>query len=26
MPQARALYQNAEKILAEREAGQTSHP
>src|ERR1700723_1587194 len=25
MPQARALYQNAEKILAEREAGQTSH-
>jgi carboxyl-terminal processing protease len=26
MPQARALYQNAEKILAEREAGQASHP
>ena len=26
MPQARALYQNAEKILAERESGQTSHP
>jgi carboxyl-terminal processing protease len=26
IPQARALYQNAEKILAEREAGQTSRP
>jgi carboxyl-terminal processing protease len=26
MPRARALYQNAEKILAEREAGQTSRP
>jgi carboxyl-terminal processing protease len=26
MPQAKALYQNAEKILAERESGQTSHP
>jgi carboxyl-terminal processing protease len=26
MPQSRALYQNARKILAEREAGQTSHP
>jgi carboxyl-terminal processing protease len=26
MPQARALYQNAEKILAERESGQTSRP
>jgi carboxyl-terminal processing protease len=26
VPQSRALYQNARKILAEREAGQTSHP
>ena len=26
IPQSRALYQNARKILAEREAGQTSHP
>jgi carboxyl-terminal processing protease len=26
IPQARALYQNARKILAEREAGQSSHP
>ena len=26
VPQYRALYQNARKILAEREAGQTSHP
>jgi carboxyl-terminal processing protease len=26
MPQARALYQNAEKILAERESGQASRP
>jgi carboxyl-terminal processing protease len=26
IPQARALYQNARKIVAERQAGQTSHP
>ncbi|MGA8222917.1 MAG: S41 family peptidase [Candidatus Acidiferrales bacterium] len=26
IPQARALYQNARKIVAEREAGQTNHP
>ena len=26
IPQAKALYQNARKILAEREAGQTSQP
>jgi len=26
IPQARALYQNARKILAEREAGQSNHP
>ena len=26
IPQSRALYQNARKIVAERQAGQTSHP
>jgi carboxyl-terminal processing protease len=26
IPQARALYQNARKVVAERQAGQTSHP
>jgi len=26
IPQAKALYQNARKVLAEREAGETSHP
>jgi carboxyl-terminal processing protease len=26
IPQARALYQNARKVVAEREAGQTNHP
>jgi hypothetical protein len=26
IPQAKALYQNARKILAEREAGQVSQP
>ena len=26
VPQAKALYQNARKILAEREAGQTTRP